>query len=453
MFYRKPLIQLEQPAERVNLIFFDPEKHWCKICSIFPKTAKEYLIHMHSEEHKNNAKPPEIPWHDHVVNDEMPSYPNAPTKRTPIRGLQFFMPSTAWFCKLCAFWIGDLHCASAHLKSVTHAAKYDEFIGKNPNFETEWLEERRTALEVSKEKAAAKQSIYEPMKENIIVPPPPPAVSLVKPVPPPHSSAVAAMPFAPNTAVFDGIPLKIAQRTKENSISEDSSKKSKKRKKDKKKRKKSKRKHRRSSSTSSTSSSSSSEEESSNSSSEHRSSEHQSSPEKPVAVDTSASIRVAMRNAGAPPPPLPPKDGDTKSQNGGDTVSNTGGWMVVQEQKIIAPQAPTISANGEAQNRRDEVMISQWSAPVQPVISDQEKLLLSQLKDKLKGREESKKEKTPQPIVRDEKPKEASTAVEKRDNDDKRRVEKDRERDKDRRDTYRRRRTRSRSVSPSRRDR
>lgn len=75
-------------VEQINFTFFDPEQHWCKTCSVFPKTAKEYLLHLHSEEHKGNVKPPEIPWHDHLVKDDMPSHPNAPTKRTPIRGLQ-----------------------------------------------------------------------------------------------------------------------------------------------------------------------------------------------------------------------------------------------------------------------------------------------------------------------------------------------------------------------------
>lgn len=435
-------------ADHVNFTFFDPEQHWCKICSAFPKTAKEYLIHLHSEEHKNNAKPPEIPWHDHIVSDEMPTYPNAATKRTPIRGLQFFMPSTAWYCKLCAFWIGDLHCASAHLKSRTHAAKYDEFVEKNPAFESDWLRERGAALDAPKQKAPAPKLAAEPKKENPIAAPPPPPPVLQKPQN--AVSSAAPLPFAP-TALFDGIPLKIGQRTKDNSVSEDSQKKSKKRKKDKKKRKKSKKKHHRRSSTSS-SSSSSSDEESSDSASPTP--EHHSSPEKP-APDTSASIRVAMRNVAAPP-----KEPDAKPANGGS--SNTGGWTVVQEPKVVAPQPPTISANGEAQNRRDEMMISQWNTPVQPVISEQEKQLLVQLKDKLKSRDEAKKEKTPPPIVvaevkptppkRDEKAKDsAAGTVSKRDDDDKRRTDKDR--DKDRRDTYRRRRSRSRSISSPKRDR
>lgn len=35
-----------------NFVHYDPEMHWCKVCDIFPKTAKEYLNHLHSNEHK-----------------------------------------------------------------------------------------------------------------------------------------------------------------------------------------------------------------------------------------------------------------------------------------------------------------------------------------------------------------------------------------------------------------
>lgn len=56
---------------------------------------------------------------------QYPSFENAQTKRTPIRGLTFFVPATAWYCKLCSIWMGDLHCASTHLKSQTHSNKYN----------------------------------------------------------------------------------------------------------------------------------------------------------------------------------------------------------------------------------------------------------------------------------------------------------------------------------------
>lgn len=56
--------------------------------------------------------------------NDIPSYPDAPTKRVPIRGLQFFEPATAWFCKLCEIFMGDTWCASLHLKSELHTERY-----------------------------------------------------------------------------------------------------------------------------------------------------------------------------------------------------------------------------------------------------------------------------------------------------------------------------------------
>lgn len=449
-FYRKKSKSIEAPsAEQINYTFFDPEQHWCKVCCVFPKTAKEYLLHLHSDEHKNNAKPPDIPWHDHLVKDDMPTYAGAPTKRTPIRGLQFFTPSTAWYCKLCCFWIGDLHCASSHLKSKTHAREYDKFIAKNPLFETEWGDERQKALDMCREKELEQS-------QRPLAPPSPPMISAQKqninaamsimPQLPPLPSAFMSEMISRDRGVFDGIPLQINQRAKEPKevvVNEETEKKKgKKKKKEKKKRKKSKKKHRHSSS-----SSSSSSEESS------------ASPERKASVeqmiDSSSSIRVAMRNAVNAAPPqrvhLKPKSEDE------DVTDNVaGGWTVVQaEPKAIAPKPPTISANGEAQNRRDDAMISQWT-PL-PVISEKEKQLFEQLKGKMKNREEKKKEKSPppKPAAPPPPPQNArSNAVRPSPPqiDDKRRNDNDREfkevKDKGRRD-YRARRSPSRSPSRS----
>jgi hypothetical protein len=113
--------------QKFNLIIFDPELHWCKTCNVFPKTAKDFLIHLHSTEHaeKNAKNPPTTPWRDSFQKtNKVPSYPDAPTKRAPIQGLQFFEPATAWFCKLCEVFMGDTFCASLHLKSEVHGEKY-----------------------------------------------------------------------------------------------------------------------------------------------------------------------------------------------------------------------------------------------------------------------------------------------------------------------------------------
>lgn len=42
----------EDSKPMYNFVHYDPEMHWCKVCDIFPKTAKEYLNHLHSNEHK-----------------------------------------------------------------------------------------------------------------------------------------------------------------------------------------------------------------------------------------------------------------------------------------------------------------------------------------------------------------------------------------------------------------
>ena len=46
-------IKDDKPA--YNFVHYDPEMHWCKVCDIFPKTAKEYLNHLHSNEHKETC--------------------------------------------------------------------------------------------------------------------------------------------------------------------------------------------------------------------------------------------------------------------------------------------------------------------------------------------------------------------------------------------------------------
>ncbi|XP_050561523.1 zinc finger matrin-type protein CG9776 [Spodoptera frugiperda] len=138
--------------KKFNYVYYDPEMHWCRVCNEFPPTAKDYLNHLHSPaHHKMAAAHMEAPWHTvSGVNEGFPSFPAAPTKRTPIKGLQFFVPSTAWYCKLCDQFIGDLHCASAHLKSVVHSKNYTNFVEQNPHWETDWMSDRQKAFEKSR---------------------------------------------------------------------------------------------------------------------------------------------------------------------------------------------------------------------------------------------------------------------------------------------------------------
>lgn len=364
--------------------------NWCKLCSVFPKTAKDYLTHLHSDAHKANIKTPETPWHESKTTDEFPTYPNAAVKRTPIRGLQFFVPVSGWYCQLCSAWMGDLHCASTHLKSQTHSKNYTQHLNKNPKFESDWENDRERANRAAPSELTA---------------PPPPIISSR------NEEDVKS------ENILDLIPLQLNQK-KEPPSSDDNTKKSKKKKKDKKKRKKSKKKRQQSSSSSSSSSSESDSDDS----------DSKVPIEQPV--DTAASIRVAMRN--------------TQQMKIQPSEEDIGGkWTVIREGSIkpVAPQPPTISESGEAENKRDEMIISQWNAP-EPVINDKEKQMLEQLKERMKFRDVDKK-KVEVPS--------STTKINRNDNDnqskpvlDKRQRERSVSRGRDRRD-----RKRSRSHSPS----
>jgi len=39
-----------------NHVYCDSCIHWCQPCNIFPKTAKEYLTHLHSESHRKTLE-------------------------------------------------------------------------------------------------------------------------------------------------------------------------------------------------------------------------------------------------------------------------------------------------------------------------------------------------------------------------------------------------------------
>ncbi|KMZ01414.1 zinc finger matrin-type protein CG9776 isoform X2 [Drosophila simulans] len=315
-------------AQNYNFVFFDPKQHWCESCGVFPKSARDYLKHLHAEEHMNRETI-ETPWHVGIDHDPFPTFENAPAKRVPVRGMQFLVPANAWFCKLCSVWIGDLHCASAHLKSRLHSNKYQQYLNQNPNYEMEWQTNRERAMNQQKDHDDAKN-----------------------------------------------------KKTKK-----DEDKASKKRKKKSGDKKKKKRKHGKKSkrstidanSTSSSSESSSSEEDNGQQPKKGRTEQQPiSQSEKST---NAASIRVAMRKQESTPtnvkpevpcqlvvPPPPP---------------------IIKDSTVPSGRGKWTSASVEDQNKdqknRDDTMLKQWNN-VQPVISESEKKLLEQLKGRLKDK-------------------------------------------------------------------
>lgn len=223
--------------------------------------------------------------------------------------------------------------------------------------------------------------------------------------------------------VIEGIPLQIPTTHK---LELDDGKKKKKKKKsdEKKDKKKKKRSKKRRQSSSSSSSSDSSDSEANVATDKNR-------------EDTSHSIRVAMRNL-------------LKQQNEKKLEESGGKWTVVQQAQFTepVPLPPTISTNGENDNRRDDLMISQWNVP-EPIISEDEKKLLEQLKGRLKANSKERE------INGSKRSKDRSKdrSKEPRERNDSRDREKDRERDRNRRRRSRSRSRRSRSRERRRRSR
>lgn len=327
--------------KKVNYIYYDPELHWCKACNVFPKSAKDYLLHLQSKDHASNTVKSQIetPWRDSfLAAAEIPAtIPDVPTKRAPIRGIQFFMPVPSWYCKLCSVWMGDLHCASIHLKSPGHSDKYEELIATEPRWELDWLAKRQKALESCLPLSSIKEELL---------------------------------------ATNGGLKLDESEKKKD----EKKAKKKKTKKDEKKDKKKRKRGKKRKKGSSSSSSSDSDDSDSSTSSTGSNDSKKKSAA-KAAAADpvNSNSIRVQMRNFLG-----------MKKPGSDDPLGKWG--MIPTEPKPVPPPAPTISESSIKEKKRDEMIIQQWTSPT-PVISMDEKKMLDNLKGKLKQREPEKKEK------------------------------------------------------------
>lgn len=77
-------------TQRYDYQHYDPELHWCRTCDVFPKTAKDLLLHLQSEDHRKVAKErgmkDDTPWHNLPPEPQLPSYEGAQIKRLPIKG-------------------------------------------------------------------------------------------------------------------------------------------------------------------------------------------------------------------------------------------------------------------------------------------------------------------------------------------------------------------------------
>ncbi|XP_028132126.2 zinc finger matrin-type protein CG9776 [Diabrotica virgifera virgifera] len=147
--------------EKICYTHYDTGLHWCRTCDEFPQTAKDFLLHLQDNKHQQRKKLDKVdstPWHKLPPEPLLPSDENAPKKRIPIKGLQFFVAAPSWYCRLCDVWIGDLHCASHHLKSKVHHQNFEIFTTQNPHWEMEWLKDREKSMTRKRDEASSSDS-------------------------------------------------------------------------------------------------------------------------------------------------------------------------------------------------------------------------------------------------------------------------------------------------------
>lgn len=147
------------------------------------------------------------------------------------------------------------------------------------------------------------------------------------------------------------------------------------------------------------------------------------------ASDAKNSIRVTMRNL--------LKDAPSKNDE------KTGKWTMVSanSEKPVPPPAPSISHSSIQEKKKDDQIIGQWSNTVEPIISQEEKRLLENLKGRLKTQQA-------EAVV---KPASSSRPTNSNRRNDDREKARERSRERSRGDrSYRGRRSRSRSRSRSR---
>lgn len=262
--------------------------------------------------------------------------------------------------------MGDLHCASLHLKSQTHASRYQEYASQNPSFEVDWMSDRQRAYEQKLEASNNSEAFVAPVITVPVLTTPPPSVSISDGIPlqiqvKSHAGSVASIPPTPTPSVNEA-PVDEKKSRKKKRKQED--------RKEKRKKKRSKKRKQQSSSSSSSSDTSDTEPET-----------RAISPLDKVKGEASHSIRVAMRN-------LLKKQNEDKLK----LEESAGKWTVVQTaSSALVPPPPTISANGAEAKLKDDQMIAEWNAP-EPPVDEKEKKLLEQIKGKVKVRRSSERE-------------------------------------------------------------
>ncbi|XP_074662939.1 uncharacterized protein LOC141915344 [Tubulanus polymorphus] len=126
----------EEPSEEVhsNFVYFDGGNYWCRQCNSIHKTIFDFFQHLHSKGHVQGMDKYNVPWLPESLKNPKVE-PMKDVQMLPMRGVEFLMPCSAFYCSLCDEFSGDAACAEDHIKQKSHNEKYLEFLTKQPFYE------------------------------------------------------------------------------------------------------------------------------------------------------------------------------------------------------------------------------------------------------------------------------------------------------------------------------
>ncbi|XP_048732849.2 zinc finger protein 318-like isoform X2 [Ostrea edulis] len=141
-------------GQKTRYEFFDPGKHWCKLCNTVYDTAIQFLEHTHQRHNKKwkNTDTFDRPW----IPDQMKN-PSQKKKMQKVevmsmKGPEFLFPTNGFYCVLCREFSGDVQCAEFHLKTEVHHTNYQKFLVDSPFYEQRRQLDRAKGLAEKQEK-------------------------------------------------------------------------------------------------------------------------------------------------------------------------------------------------------------------------------------------------------------------------------------------------------------
>uniref|UniRef100_A0A914X6I4 U1-type domain-containing protein n=1 Tax=Plectus sambesii TaxID=2011161 RepID=A0A914X6I4_9BILA len=150
--------------------YFDAGSHWCKVCNVIVASLFDMLAHIHTVAHKAKLDVKEAPWMPERVRDpsRRPLPPvGAQTRVIPIKGVEFLVPTNAFYCALCREFAGDPACAEDHLKSETHRINYERLKSEHPLYERTYNMDKAASMTKRTLMAAANAPKQEALEEGL----------------------------------------------------------------------------------------------------------------------------------------------------------------------------------------------------------------------------------------------------------------------------------------------